>query len=68
MERRTSHLNALTPDRVRQHRERIASGLKTTFKTRFQRALSLREAISPENIRRYGENKTGEKLLIDPSV
>ena len=63
-----NYLASAPPERVEQHRKRIAAELKTTFRTEFSQTLSLREALLPANIRKYTKQKTGQKFLIDPSV
>lgn len=47
-------------------RARVAAELKTTFASTYARRITLREALSPEMIARYGKQSTGEKYLITP--
>jgi hypothetical protein len=53
---------------VQRLRSRVASELKTTFASSYQRRVSLREALLPEVIASYGQQSTGAKCLITPHV
>jgi NADPH:quinone reductase-like Zn-dependent oxidoreductase len=48
-------------------RARIMAELTTTFASHYTATISLREALQPAVIARYGKRATGEKFLIDPS-
>jgi NADPH2:quinone reductase len=47
-------------------RTRVASELKTTFKSHYTREITLAETLQPDVIRAYGAKATGEKFLITP--
>jgi NADPH:quinone reductase len=49
-------------------KDRVCSGLKTTFATQYSHQISLVEAIKPEIIAKYARPTTGEKFLIVPSA
>ncbi|MDR3467503.1 MAG: zinc-binding dehydrogenase [Xanthobacteraceae bacterium] len=48
-------------------RQRVVDELTTTFASHYTRTVSLRGALSLDNIKVYGRRATGEKFLIDPS-
>jgi NADPH2:quinone reductase len=48
-------------------KQRVIAGLKTTFRSRYSREISLAEALRPEVIAAYGRRATGEKFLINPN-
>ncbi len=63
----SSFLAKIGPAGVQALRARIASGLQTTFATRYAKEISLAEALQPEAFAAYAKRATGEKYLIDPS-
>src|SRR5262245_16957383 len=48
-------------------RERVAAEIKTTFASRYDREVSLAEALRLEEIAVYGKQATGQKYLIHPN-
>ena len=48
-------------------RQRVAAELKTTFASHYTKAVSLAEALEPDNIAAYNKRTTGEKYLINPA-
>jgi NADPH2:quinone reductase len=48
-------------------KQRVAAGLKTTFRSEYAREISLAEALQPAMIAVYGRCATGEKFLINPN-
>jgi NADPH2:quinone reductase len=48
-------------------RARVAAGIKTTFSSRYNKEVSLAEALSLETIAAYGKQATGTKYLINPT-
>ena len=48
-------------------RERVAREITTTFASHYTGELSLAQALTLENIQRYGRQATGEKILINPA-
>jgi NADPH2:quinone reductase len=52
---------------MRKLQARVASEIKTTFKSGYTAEVSLAEALSLEAIAVYGKKVTGEKYLINPS-
>jgi NADPH:quinone reductase-like Zn-dependent oxidoreductase len=49
-------------------RQRVVDELTTTFASHYTSTVSLRGALSLDNIKVYGRRATGEKFLIDPSM
>jgi len=64
----TPFLQKAGADTAQRLRSRVASELKTTFASSYQRRVSLREALQPEVIASYGKQATGAKCLITPQV
>jgi NADPH2:quinone reductase len=64
----TPFLQKAGADTAQRLRSRVASELKTTFASSYQRRVSLREALLPEVIASYGKQSTGAKCLITPHV
>ena len=52
-------------DRLRQ---RVADEITTTFASSYGLRLSLRDAVDPGTVRRYGRMATGDKALITPNA
>ncbi|MGB0112574.1 MAG: NADH oxidase [Ilumatobacteraceae bacterium] len=52
-------------DRLRQ---RVADEITTTFASTYGMRLSLRDAVDPDQVRRYGQMATGEKALVTPQA
>jgi NADPH2:quinone reductase len=48
-------------------RERVASGLKTTFSSHYTKEVSLAEALQKDAIEAYAKFGTGEKYLVTPN-
>lgn len=48
-------------------RQRVLDELTTTFASHYSKTVSLRGALSLDNIAAYGKRSTGAKYLIDPS-
>jgi NADPH:quinone reductase-like Zn-dependent oxidoreductase len=59
-------LQTVGADTERTLRQRIVGELKTTFASHYTSRLSLREAISLQNVREYAKMATGSKYLITP--
>lgn len=53
--------------KMKQLQERVASEIKTTFKSEYTKEVSLQEALTLEAIGQYGKQATGEKYLINPA-
>lgn len=49
-------------------REQVASGITTTFASRFTDRVSLAGALDPKAIATYGRQATGQKYLIEPQA
>jgi hypothetical protein len=62
----TAFLQSLEPAAFQSLRERVASGLTTTFASTYTREVSLAEALQPEAFSVYSKQATGEKYLINP--
>jgi len=63
----TPFLQKIGLEAVQKLRERVAAGLKTTFASKYARAVSLAEALQAGAISAYGKRSTGEKYLINPN-
>jgi NADPH:quinone reductase-like Zn-dependent oxidoreductase len=62
----TTFLQSLEPAAFQSLRERVASGLTTTFASTYTKEVSLAEALQPEAFSVYSKQATGEKYLINP--
>ncbi len=60
-------LGKIGPQEAAKLRARVAAEIKTTFASKYTKVISLREALSLDNIAVYNKRATGEKFLIDPS-
>ncbi|WP_269714662.1 zinc-binding dehydrogenase [Caulobacter sp. NIBR2454] len=63
----TPFLQKIGAESAMRLRARVAAELTTTFASKYQRTLSLTEALDLSNIAAYARRATGEKYLIDPS-
>jgi NADPH2:quinone reductase len=62
----TPFLQKIGQEAAQKLRERVASELKTTFKSHYTQEISLVEALRPDVMAAYGKQATGEKYLIRP--
>jgi NADPH2:quinone reductase len=62
----TYFLAKLAPDEAQNLRARVAREIKTTFASRYTAEISLAQAVSPEIIRAYAKQATGQKYLVVP--
>ncbi len=60
-------LQKIGPEATQRLRERVAREVKTTFASRYTRAVTLAEALSPGAIAVYARQATGEKVLVEPN-
>ena len=60
-------LKRVGPEVTQKLRERVAREITTTFASHYTRELSLSQALLLENIARYGQQATGEKVLVNPN-
>ena len=60
-------LQRLEPAAVQALKQRVASELKTTFKSHYAKEVSLVQALHLDMIAAYGKRATGEKYLINPN-
>ncbi len=63
----TPFLQKIGPTEGTKLRARVADELKTTFASRYNKVVSLQEALQLDNIAVYNKRSTGEKFLIDPN-
>ncbi|MEX1032472.1 MAG: zinc-binding dehydrogenase [Cellvibrionaceae bacterium] len=63
----TPFIGRMGQERFQQLRQRVADEIKTTFASHYAREISLAEALSPEAIKGYTQQATGEKYLIRPN-
>jgi len=61
-------LGKLDPRRVQALKQRVADEITTTFASRYDREVSLAEALSLESIAAYNRRATGTKFLIRPNA
>lgn len=64
----TPFLQRIGSEGVQRMRQRVASGLKTTFASRYNAEVSLRAALDPDAIAVYGRQSTGSKYLVRPQL
>jgi len=64
----TPHLAQAGPERVKEMRERIVEGRKTTFASRYTQTIGLDEMVDPDVARAYDRKATGEKYLVDQAA
>ena len=64
----TPFLMKVGPEVVDRMRHRVASGLKTTFASRYTAEVSLIAALDPGAIAIYGRQSTGSKYLVRPQL
>lgn len=62
----TPFLGKLGPEGTERLRTRVADEITTTFASSYGMRLSLRDAVDPEMVKRYGRMATGDKALITP--
>ena len=60
-------LQKIGPVTTQALKQRVAAGLKTTFKSSYSKEVSLAEALQLDMIAAYGMRATGAKVLINPS-
>jgi NADPH2:quinone reductase len=63
----TAFLQRIGPGAAQKLRDRVAAEIKTTFASRYDKEVSLVEALRPEDIAVYGQQATGRKYLINPN-
>jgi len=63
----TTFLQKIGPTSAQKLRERVAAEIKTTFASRYDKEVSLAEALRLEEITVYGKQATGQKYLINPN-
>ena len=62
----TPFLQSIGPDAFQALRQRVASGLETTFASSYTKEVSLAQALQPDAFSVYAMHATGEKYLITP--
>ena len=60
-------LQKIGPEAAQKLRERVASEIKTTFASHYNKEVSLAESLRLEEIAIYGKKATGQKYLINPN-
>ncbi|HEY6355216.1 MAG TPA: NADH oxidase, partial [Burkholderiaceae bacterium] len=60
-------LQRIGPHAAQALKQRVAAELKTTFASRYERQISLAEALQADVIAGYGKRATGAKVLINPN-
>jgi NADPH:quinone reductase-like Zn-dependent oxidoreductase len=63
----TPFLQKIGPDEAQALRQRVAREITTTFASRYDRVVSLAEALDIEVIAAYNRRATGKKFLINPN-
>ncbi len=64
----TPFLMKIGPEGAAALRARVAREITTTFASRYDRTISLAEALDPVVVAAYARRATGGKFLIDPSI
>jgi NADPH2:quinone reductase len=64
----TPFLQSLEPGALQLLRQRVTSGLETTFASTYTKHVSLAEALQPQVVATYAKQATGEKFLIAPQT
>ena len=64
----TPILSKLGSSGIQKLRDRVVSGLTTTFASHYTEEISLQEALKPEIMSQYARQATGEKYLINPNA
>lgn len=62
----TPFLMELGPEGGDRLRQRVADEITTTFASSYGMKITLREAVDPEMVKRYGKTATGDKALVTP--
>lgn len=60
-------LQKIGPEGAQKLKARVASGLKTTFASRYTKEVSMIEALGLDEIAVYARHATGEKYLLNPA-
>src|SRR5262249_41914565 len=63
----TAFVQRIGPAAAQKLRNRIAAEIKTTFASRYDKEVSLAEALRLEEIAVYSKQATGQKYLINPN-
>jgi len=63
----TAFLQKVGPEKGHTLRERVAAEIKTTFASRYDKEVSLAQALRLDEIAVYGKQATGQKYLINPN-
>jgi NADPH:quinone reductase len=64
----SSYLQSIGADEVSALRQRVASGLTTTFASSYTNEVSLSDALNTASIAAYSKRATGEKYLVVPTL
>jgi NADPH2:quinone reductase len=64
----TPFLQRVGPEAADRLRRRVADEITTTFASTYGMRLSLRDAVDPDHVRRYGRMATGDKALVCPQI
>lgn len=62
----TPFLMEIGPEGAARLRQRVADEITTTFASNYGMKVTLRDAVDPEIVKRYGRMATGEKALVTP--
>ena len=60
-------LKRVGPQRTMELYQQVAAGLTTTFSTTYTAVVSLEEALSPDALKTFAAQSTGQKYLINPN-
>ena len=64
----TPFLGKLGAEGTERLRRRVADEITTTFASSYGMRLTLRDAVDPEMVKRYGRMATGDKALVTPNA
>ena len=62
------YLMKSSPEKVAQMHKRVADEIDSTFKAHFSDELNFKEVMTPEVIHQYNAKKTGQKVILNPSL
>jgi NADPH:quinone reductase-like Zn-dependent oxidoreductase len=62
----SSFLQGVSPEEFQSLRQRVVSGLDSTFASAYTKEVTLAEALRPEALTGYSKKATGEKYLVTP--
>ena len=56
------------PEKVAEMHKRVANEIDSTFKAHFNEELNFKQVMTPDVIHQYNAKKTGQKVILNPSL